>query len=53
MGMEADWWRQVITRDGVAIMEKSILERRRMRRFGEFEEMNYGGIREDDSVRQS
>ncbi len=41
-----------MTRDGAAIMENVGLERRRMRRFGEFEEKSYGGIRERHSVRQ-
>jgi hypothetical protein len=52
MGMEADWRRRIMTRDGAAIMENVGLERRQMRRFGEFEEKSYGGIRERHSVRQ-
>jgi len=48
MGMEADWRRRIMTRDGAAIMENVGLERRRMRRFGESEERSYGGIREGD-----
>ncbi len=45
MGMEADWRRRIMTRDGAAIMENVGLERRRMRRFGESEERSWGGIR--------
>ncbi len=53
MGMEADWRRQIMTRDGVAIMENVGLERRRMKRFGESKERSYGGIGRGDSGRQS
>jgi len=48
MGMEADWRRIIMTRDGAAIMKNVGLERRRMRQFGESEERSYGGIREED-----
>jgi hypothetical protein len=51
MGMEADWRRRIMTRDGAAIMENVGLERRRMRRFGESEERSYRGIREQQSGR--
>jgi hypothetical protein len=53
MGMEADWRRRIMTRDGVAIMENVGLERRWMRRFDESKERSYGGIREEDSGRLS
>jgi len=53
MGMEANWRRRIMTRDGVAIMENVGLEQRRMRRFGGSEEMSYGGIREGDFARLS
>ncbi len=52
MGMEADWRRRIMTRDGAAIMENVDLERRRMRRFGESEERSYGGIRQQQSTRE-
>jgi hypothetical protein len=42
-----------MTRHGAAIMEKVGLERRRMRRFGKFEERSDGGIGERHSVGQS
>ncbi len=42
-----------MARDGVVIMEKVGLERRRMRRFGESKEMSYGGIWEGDSKKDS
>jgi hypothetical protein len=45
MGMKADWRRQIMTRDGAAIMENVGLERRRMKQFSESEERSYGGIR--------
>ncbi len=38
MGMEADWWRRIMTWDGAAIMSKVGLEQRRMGWFGESEE---------------
>jgi hypothetical protein len=53
MGMEADWRRRIMTRDGVAIMENVGLERRWMRWFGESEERSYVGIREGHFARQS
>jgi hypothetical protein len=52
MGMEADWRRRIMTKDGDAVMENVGLERRWMRRFGESEERSYGGIRERHSARQ-
>jgi hypothetical protein len=42
MGMEADWRRRIMTKDGAAIMERVGLERRQMRRFGEFHRVFVG-----------
>ncbi len=53
MGMEADWRRRIMTRDGAAIMENVGLERLRMRRIGESEERSEGGIRKEYFARQS
>ncbi len=52
MGMEGNWRRRIMTRDGATIMENVSLERRRMRRFGEFEERSFGEIREGESARE-